>query len=145
MCAALPQKNGLTLPPIPPVKTVLGRGWRRRCPQCGEGKIYQGWLKLHDRCAHCDLKYLKDQGDLWGSLVVVDRALFLFPLVVLIYFRLNNPATFWFYFSSGVIVFLMVYTLPHRNGVGLGLDYLFRRHWGDLAEPESDPAELTPK
>ncbi len=122
--------------PIPKLRTLLWRGWRRRCPHCGQGPIYQGWLKMHDRCSHCDFKYLADQGDLWAYLVVIDRAAFLFPLVVLIYFRLNNPATAWFYFSSGLIFFLLIYTFPHRNGVGLACDYYFRRKWGDLAETE---------
>lgn len=130
--------------PIPKLKTVLGRGWRRRCPHCGVGQIYKGWLTMHDRCSHCDFKYLADQGDLWAYLVVIDRAFFLFPLVVLIYFRLNNPATFWFYFSSAAVVFGLVYTLPHRNGLGLGLDYLVRRNWGDLAEPENSPKQKDP-
>jgi uncharacterized protein (DUF983 family) len=126
--------------PIPKLSTVLWRGWRRRCPHCGQGPIYQGWVKLRPHCSHCGLKYLADEGDLWAFLVIIDRAAFLFPLVVLIYFRLNNPATFWFYFSSAAIFFALIYTLPHRNGMGLGLDYLVRRHWGDLAEAEQSVA-----
>lgn len=27
-----------------------------------------------------------------------------------------------------------IYTLPHCNGMALGLDYLVRRKWGDLSE-----------
>ncbi len=122
--------------PIPKLRTVLWRGWRRRCPHCGEGKIYAGWIKLRESCPHCALKFLADQGDLWAFLVLIDRALFLFPFVVLIYFRLNNPSSWWFYISSGTLLFGLVYTLPHRNGMGLGLDYLARRNWGDLAGPE---------
>jgi uncharacterized protein (DUF983 family) len=123
--------------PIPKLKTVLWRGWRRRCPHCGAGKIYKGWLEMHDRCPHCDFKYLADQGDLWAYLVVIDRAVFLFPLVVLIYFRLNNPTSVWFYVSAALVLFGLIYTFPHRNGLGLGCDYYFRRHWGDLAEPDA--------
>jgi len=99
--------------------------------------MYKGWLEMYDRCPVCDFKYLADQGDLWAYLVIIDRAAFLFPLVVLIYFRLNNPETIWFYASSATVLFLLIYTFPHRNGVGLALDYYFRRNWGDLAEPES--------
>jgi uncharacterized protein (DUF983 family) len=126
--------------PIPKLRTVLWRGWRKRCPHCGEGEIYKGWAKLRDHCPSCDFKFLHDQGDLLAYLIVIDRAVFLFPLVVLIYFRLNNPATLWFYVSSAVVLFGLIYTLPHRNGMGLGLDYLFRRHWGDLAKPEDPPS-----
>jgi len=66
--------------PIPKLKTVMWRGWRRRCPRCGEGPIYQRWITLHDSCSHCGLRYLQDQGDLWAYLVAIDRALFILPL-----------------------------------------------------------------
>ena len=129
--------------PIPKLSTLLWRGAQRRCPQCGHGPVYVGWLKLHEHCSHCHLKYLADEGDLWAYLVLIDRAAFLFPLVVLIYFRLNNPATRWFYVSSGLIAFGLIYTLPHRNAMGLALDYLVRRKYGDLAEPVEPPTDAS--
>jgi len=132
--------------PIPRLRTVLWRGLRRRCPRCGQGRVFAGWVKLHDRCAVCDLKYLNDQGDLWAYLVAVDRALFILPLIVMIYFRLYIPDSVWFYVLALVLLFLFVWTLPHRNGMSLGVDYLIRRKWGDLSEeaaaqPPSDKTE----
>ena len=132
---------GFMTEPIPKLTTLLKRGAQRRCPQCGVGPVYVGWLKLHERCSHCNLKYLADEGDLWAYLVLIDRAVFLFPLVVLIYFRLNNPETLWFYFSSGLIAFSLVYTFPHRNAMGLAMDYWMRRKCGDLAEPTQPPSD----
>jgi uncharacterized protein (DUF983 family) len=131
--------------PIPRLRTVLWRGMRRRCPHCGKGPIYLGWVKLHDRCPACGLKYLSDQGDLWAYLVAVDRALFVLPLIVLIYFRLYLPDSIWFYVFTGGLMFSFIYTLPHRNGMALGADYLIRRHWGDLAEKESASKTNDPK
>ena len=99
---------------------------------------------MHDRCSHCGLQYLPDQGDLWAYLVAIDRALFVFPLIVLIYFRLSVPDIRWFYLLAGVLLILFVGTLPQRNGMALGADYLIRRKWGDLsqaAEAEHDSAE----
>lgn len=116
---------------------------RRRCPRCGKGPIYAKWVKLHDRCNACGLKYLQDQGDLWVYLVAVDRALFILPLIVMIYFRLYNPNSIWFFIFGAALLFGFIYTLPHRNGMGLGVDYLIRCKWGDLskeATPESDKA-----
>jgi hypothetical protein len=83
------------------------------------------------------LQYLPDQGDLWAYLVVVDRALFIFPLIILIYFRLYIPSSFWLYVLGIGLLTGFIYTLPHRNGMALGLDYLVRRKWGDLAEDTS--------
>lgn len=42
-------------------------------------------------------------------------------------------------------MFGFIYTLPHRNGMALGADYLIRRNWGDLAEKESPPKPTDPK
>jgi uncharacterized protein (DUF983 family) len=130
--------------PVPRLRTVLWRGLRRRCPHCGEGPIYQGWVKLHERCPNCGLKYLADQGDLWAYLVALDRALFIFPIIVMIYFRLTLDSPFWFYLLGSVIGLLFVFTLPHRNGMALGVDYLIRRKSGDLAEKESPPKSQSP-
>jgi uncharacterized protein (DUF983 family) len=35
---------------------ALGRGFRRRCPHCGVGSAFSGYLTLTDKCAHCDEK-----------------------------------------------------------------------------------------
>jgi uncharacterized protein (DUF983 family) len=120
--------------PVPKLKTVVARGWRRRCPRCGEGPIYQRWITLHESCSHCGLRYLQDQGDLWAYLVAFDRALFILPLIVMIYFRVYVPDSNW-YLIIGLLLFVgFVFTLPHRNGVGLGVDYLIRCKWGDLSK-----------
>jgi uncharacterized protein (DUF983 family) len=35
----------------------LRSGLLCRCPRCGEGKLYDGFLKLAKRCDRCDLDY----------------------------------------------------------------------------------------
>jgi uncharacterized protein (DUF983 family) len=35
-----------------------------RCPRCGKGKLFEGYLKIAARCAHCGLDYtMFDAGD----------------------------------------------------------------------------------
>lgn len=104
---------------------------------------------MHDGCSGCGLQYLPDQGDLWAYLVAIDRALFIFPLIVMIYFRLYVQDIRWFYLLAVVLLVLFVGTLPQRNGMALGADYLIRRKWGDLSEAEqhhgsSDPPTQMP-
>lgn len=133
--------------PIPRLRTVLARGARKRCPRCGQGPLYVGWVKMHDRCSVCGLKYLQDQGDLWVYLVAGDRALFILPLIVMIYFQLYNPNSIWFFVFGAALFLGFVFTLPHRNGMGLGVDYLIRCKWGDLsaeaavAKPDEPPSK----
>ena len=61
----------------------VARGVRGRCPHCGEGKLFQGFLSLKPRCERCSLDYdFADAGDgpavfviLFGGAVVVFAAL----------------------------------------------------------------------
>lgn len=108
---------------VVPWKTLLRRGWARRCPACGEGPVFRKWLAMHDRCPACGLKYLNDQGALWGYLLLVDRAVFIFPLIVIIYLRVYDPHSAWYWVFVGGLVGALIATLPHRNAISLGLDY----------------------
>ncbi|WP_244597090.1 DUF983 domain-containing protein [Ochrobactrum soli] len=40
-------------PPLPPMKV----GIRGRCPRCGQGPLFDGFLALHKRCEVCGLDY----------------------------------------------------------------------------------------
>jgi uncharacterized protein (DUF983 family) len=61
----------------------IGRGLRGRCPRCGEGRLFQGFLGLHPRCESCGLDFsFADAGDgpavfviLLGGAIVVFAAL----------------------------------------------------------------------
>jgi uncharacterized protein (DUF983 family) len=47
-------------PPVP----ALYAGVRCRCPRCGQGKLFNGFLKLRDECDVCHLDYgCADAGD----------------------------------------------------------------------------------
>ncbi|MEM6381457.1 MAG: DUF983 domain-containing protein [Pseudomonadota bacterium] len=42
----------------------LSAGLRGRCPRCGQGKLFDGFLKVRSRCDVCELDYgFADSGD----------------------------------------------------------------------------------
>jgi uncharacterized protein (DUF983 family) len=122
------------MPEMPDKRTLLMRGLSRHCPQCGRGKIFSGWIKVRERCDACGLKLLANEGDLWAYIIFLDRALFLFPLVVMIYLRINKPDSPWTWLIPAALATVFVVTMPHRNGVSLACDYFIRRTCGDLAD-----------
>jgi uncharacterized protein (DUF983 family) len=38
---------------VPSLATCLGRGFRGRCPSCGIGRIFDGFLTVVAECEHC--------------------------------------------------------------------------------------------
>jgi len=47
---------------------ILGRTLRLRCPQCGEGKLFDGWFSMPRQCAVCGLKFEREPGYFLGSI-----------------------------------------------------------------------------
>jgi uncharacterized protein (DUF983 family) len=37
-----------------PLGQAMRRGWRRRCPSCGDGPAFSGYLKVRSACPVCD-------------------------------------------------------------------------------------------
>jgi uncharacterized protein (DUF983 family) len=66
-------------PPIPPVSAGLAG----RCPRCGDGRLFSGFISVAPRCEACGLDYgFADSGDgpavfvaLFGGFIVLGAAL----------------------------------------------------------------------
>jgi uncharacterized protein (DUF983 family) len=62
------------------VLSVLGRGVRLRCPNCGKGPVRVHWFKMRDRCGNCGLAIERGERDYFiGSMLfnlVVSEMLF---------------------------------------------------------------------
>lgn len=77
----------------PTLGTVLSRGLRRRCPKCGEGQAFKGYLKVVDRCAHCDTPlsiYPCDDGPAYVTMLLVGHLVFA-PVVMMNFFWTYPP------------------------------------------------------
>jgi uncharacterized protein (DUF983 family) len=123
------------------VAAVLGRGLRRRCPNCGRGPLFRGWLAMYERCPECRLVYLRNHGDTWFFWILGDRI----PIAVAvaaIYFGFRASTWPMILAFSVVILGPLVGTMPHRQGVAVALAYLSRVYLRDPSD-ELPPFELT--
>ena len=113
---------------------ALRRGLGKRCPHCGDGRLFEGWSHHVERCRTCDLVYERNPGDTWAFTVIGDR-LPIAVIIALIYFGIGrtNPVL-------GVLAILalgaiLVWTAPNRWGAGIALHYLSRVVWPDPDDP----------
>jgi uncharacterized protein (DUF983 family) len=53
-----------------PTFRVLVRGARKRCPRCGERKIFDGFFRLTPRCPTCDLRFEREEGGFLGAMAL---------------------------------------------------------------------------
>ena len=101
-----------------PPHATFGRGLRCRCPRCGEGKLFKGFLTLESRCDRCGLEYsFADAGDgpavfviLIGGFIVVFAAM----AVEVVY----SPP-YWMHAVLWIPLILLVTLAPLRPLKGL--------------------------
>jgi uncharacterized protein (DUF983 family) len=113
---------------------AIGFGATRRCPRCGGGELFERWNHVLPTCSVCGLRYLLNQGDPWAFLLVLDRVVFIFPPIVIIYFGLAAGSVTGTATLFALLVGSLIYTTPHRYGICIALDWLTR--------PEDDPGPI---
>ena len=124
------------------IRRAVGRGLRKRCPHCGEGRLYSGWFQL-ERCPVCGLVYVRNPGDTWAFTIIGDR-LPIAGIIALIYFGVGRTHP-----GLGLTLIVMVaavwlWTTHHRWGAGIALHYLSRVYWPDPADPIPPPFAIGP-
>ena len=63
---------------------AIKRGFRGRCPRCGEGKLFRAFLKVDDHCSVCELDFTPHRADdLPAYLVIVIVGHIVVPLALL--------------------------------------------------------------
>ncbi len=81
---------------------------------------------MHSTCSACGLRYLLNQGDPWVFLLILDRAVFIFPPIVIIYFGLVAGSVVGTAALFTLLIGALIYTTPHRYGICVALDWLTR-------------------
>ena len=96
----------------------IARGLRGRCPRCGEGRLFKGFLTVRPRCESCGLDFsFADSGDgpavfviLIGGAIVVFAAL----ITEVVY-----QPPYWLHAVLWVPLILLVTLVPLRLIKGL--------------------------
>ncbi len=112
-----------------PTKPAMWLGLRRRCPNCGEGAMFTGYLKVVDKCAVCgeDLHHHRaDDGPAYLTILIVGHV-----MAVLMHFGWSQfrpePMVFATVLTI-VCVALSLYLLPRLKGMIVGIQWSRRMH-----------------
>ena len=70
-----------------------------KCPACEHQTLLADRFKIHDICSKCGLIFQDNDDGTWFFLLIIDRAFFIFPLVVLMYFDFDP----WYIFNYRMV------------------------------------------
>lgn len=104
--------------------TALLRGWRLRCPRCGQSKLFKNMWTMHDRCQHCGLLYEREPGFFLGSIyynygltsLIATAA---YPIAT---FGLSYPRTPTIACIVAFVVFFPLWFFRYARSLWLGFD-----------------------
>lgn len=112
-----------------PLRPALLRGWRRRCPNCGNGPMMSSYLKVRDTCPVCQeaLHHQRaDDGPAYLTLLIVGHIMA--PLIIWAFTTFRpDPMVLASVFTVGCVA-LSLYLLPRLKGAIVGLQWAKRLH-----------------
>lgn len=112
-----------------PLRPALWRGWRRKCPACGEGPLLSGYLTVRQSCPSCGEAFhhqRADDGPAYITILIVGHALA--PVLHLGYVWYEpSPAVLALVMCTMAAV-LSLWLLPRIKGAFVALQWSRRMH-----------------
>ncbi|UWR89374.1 DUF983 domain-containing protein [Phaeobacter inhibens] len=112
-----------------PTMPAVLRGWRCKCPNCGEGKLLHSYLKVNDNCSNCGLDLTSaraDDGPAYLTILLVGHIMA--PLLHVVYFTWRpEPMVTFTVFSLGCLL-SSLFLLPRMKGIVIAYQWARRMH-----------------
>jgi uncharacterized protein (DUF983 family) len=114
------------------VWTSIKRGFRGRCPRCGEGKLFRAFLKVDNNCSVCDLDFTPHRADdLPAYLVIVIVGHIVVPTALLIETDYSPPVWLQLAIYLPVTLIASLVLLQPVKGAVVGMQWALRMHGFD--------------
>lgn len=115
------------------LRAALLRGWRGRCPRCGQGRLLKSYLQVAGTCPVCKLDYAHhraDDGPAYLTILLVGHLMA--PLLHLTFVTWRpEPLVLFTIFAVGCVG-LSLYLLPRLKGAIVG--YQWARKMGGFGQ-----------
>ena len=122
------------------VWAAMKRGFRGRCPRCGEGKLFRAFLKTADSCSHCGQDFTPHRADdLPAYLVIVIVGHIVVPTALFIEINYSPPVPLQLAIYLPVTFFASLALLQPVKGTVVALQWALRMHGFDENPPEEIP------
>lgn len=96
-----------------PRRSPIETGALGRCPRCGEGHIFQGFLTVRERCEVCGLDYsFADPAD--GPAVFVQLFACVPGVIFIVMLEILARPPLWVHIAVGIPVLILTTVLPLR-------------------------------
>jgi uncharacterized protein (DUF983 family) len=118
--------------------TALLRGFRKRCPRCGERETFVSWFQPPQACPRCELRFAKEEGGFLGAMTLnylVAIGLWVVVLVVVVVMTVPDvPVVPMMLLSAVVLIGVPLLFYPRSKLIWAAVEFLVLQ-----GEPEYRP------
>ena len=110
----------------PPRRVLfVRRAWSGRCPQCGEGRLFEKYARLAAACESCGLVYRREQGAMTGSMYLSAAVTELFAALLVLLLWVATDWSTWTSISVGLAILLAFayWWLPRSMALWTAIEY----------------------
>ena len=116
---------------------ALKRGFRGRCPRCGEGKLFRAFLKVDNACSACGQDFTPHRADdLPAYLVIVIVGHIVVPVALMIESNYSPPVALQLAIYLPFTFIASLALLQPVKGAVVGIQWALRMHGFDEENPE---------
>jgi uncharacterized protein (DUF983 family) len=120
-------------PPQQPIAT----GLKGRCPRCGEGRLFDGFLKLAPRCRACDLDFsFADSADGPAVFIILFVGFVIAGGALLVEIAYSPPMWVHVVLWGPLVLILCLGLLRPLKGVLVAQQYVHRAAEGRIDRPD---------
>jgi uncharacterized protein (DUF983 family) len=121
--------------------SAMKRGFRCRCPRCGEGKMFRAFLKTANNCSVCGLDFTPHRADdLPAYLVIVIVGHIVVPLALSIETNYSPPVWLQLAIYLPLTLVASLALLQPVKGAVVAFQWALRMHGFD----ENAPSDIAP-
>lgn len=128
--------------PARPLLPALLRGWRGRCPQCGKGRLFRGYIRIVDQCEVCGLDmrdHRADDAPPYVTILIVGHVVV--PLLLTVEQIWAPPQWLQFAFWLPFTLLMTLWLLRPIKGMLVGFLWSRRMHGFGRKEGVRDPSD----
>ncbi|NNF54744.1 MAG: DUF983 domain-containing protein [Acidimicrobiales bacterium] len=92
-------------------RTMLWRGVRKRCPACGQNRLFHRWFTISERCPRCGLKFERIEGHWIGAIgmnTIITFGFLLIALAITMIIVVGTDVPRWRIAAGGVMLALII-------------------------------------
>ena len=116
--------------------TAMKRGFRGRCPRCGQGKLFRAFLKVDDHCSVCQLDFTPHRADdLPAYLVIVIVGHIVVPTILWIETDYSPSIALQLSIYLPLTLILSLALLQPVKGAVVAIQWALRMHGFDEQNP----------